>query len=208
MLVLYKFCYRKNKIFPFVCLGLISSFVVCAVEMFFFYPHRIVPFSFAYNFIYFLVKECFLPAVVVYGVFFLISKDTIEYKIDGIFPLEISFYMIFCPYTIINSSSGYMEPFSLFLKPIIYVAMFGAVEILAREMYKSIKSKVKIWMAAIYAVIILVYLVGPAAIESLYLMNTKFWLSIILTLCYVAYPVTYEVLNVISKIKDDDVGLV
>lgn len=179
-----------------------SAVIVCAIRMIFFYPHRIVPFSFAGNIFYFLIKECFLPAVILYVVFFIVSKDTLEYKINGIFPLELSFYVVYFPYAVINSSSGFMEPFSLILKPIIYVAMFGAVGIMAREMYRLCKSKKKIWLVVIYSLLILVYMVGPAVIESLYLMNTKFWMAFLCTLCYVAYPCVYCIFKVIKIVNN------
>ena len=201
ILTLFCFCYRSRKNVPIIFMGAMAAIILCAVKMLFFYSHRIVPFSFMENFSFFLIRESFLPAIIIYGLLLIFSKDTLDFKTYSVFPLLTSFYAIYMPYSIYNSPSGYFNSFSLFIKPISYAIMLISIGILSKEIGKNIKAK-KFLFVALYVLAAIVCLIIPSILESYYLITTKLLVVIIITICFGAFPITYSVLKVLGKIKE------
>ena len=200
ILTLFCFCYRSKKNIPVLYIGIMASIILCAIKMLFFYSHRIVPYSFTENFVYFLIRETLLPSVIIYGLFFCFSKDTLEFKLCSVFPLLTSFYVIYMPFCIVNAASGYMNSFSLFIKPILIGIMLITLGLSAREIFKYLQNK-KYLFVSVYSLVIIIYLLVPAALESLYLINTSIIWSIICTVLYSAFPITLSVLKTLKIIK-------
>ena len=172
ILTLFCFCYRTRKNVPIIFMGTMASIILCAIKMLFFYSHRIVPYSFTENLSYFLIRESLLPALFLYALFLIFSRDSMEFKTFAVFPLLTSFYMIYLPYVIYNCPSGNMNSFSLLLKPIIYAIMLISIGIFAKETEKAIKNK-KYYFVVIYILASIIFLVIPSVLESWYLVTTK-----------------------------------
>lgn len=203
VLVLFCLCYRESKSLPLIFIGFMSAVIFCAVRMIFFFDHRIIHYSYMANFLYLLFRETLLPSLILYGVFFLISKDEMKYKISAIFPLEISFYIAFLPYQIINSSALPTSSFYLIIKPLIFIIMFATINIFAHDIYVTPKNKENLWKIILFSFLILVALGIPAAIESLYLVTTCLWLSILCTVAFAGYGGTRLVFMLIEKLKEN-----
>jgi len=106
--------------------GTITGFLVFGLKEFFTLSHRIVPLSFGSNFLYLFFREAFIPIVLIYGVFFLISKDDLEFKFDAFFPLIASFYCVFLPYSIATSPEA-KTAFELLGKPLLFLSLLGSL---------------------------------------------------------------------------------
>ena len=147
-LLLAAWCFYKkdSHLIPVIVTGIVAAVLVCGFKAFFLYSHRIIPYSFERNVLYLLVRQTLLPVVLLYGIFFAWSKDSISYKIESFFPLLISFYMLYLPYTIISTSDGLYTSFPLFVKPVLFVVMIFSLGLSAKHIEKTLKNK-KIFFA-------------------------------------------------------------
>ena len=102
--IAYCFIVKDKKIILPALAGFFSALVVCASRYFFSYEHRLVYSSFAENFAYYLIKQNFLPLVVVTLVFAFVTRDTWEYKVKNFFALMCPFFAVYLPYCVITAS--------------------------------------------------------------------------------------------------------
>lgn len=185
-LVLTAYCFyvRNKTIAPVIFIGIMSSVIFCGFKMLFMYSHRVVPYSFIENLFYFLVKQTLLPCAVLYGLYFLVTKDDEEYKVNAVFPLLISFYIVFLPYTELTADSKKYTWFALFFKPFIILSMIVLLACCARFIYKAVKSSLRpqLVKGILFAVFALVM---PAVIESFYIIHTEIFIVIILAVLYI-----------------------
>ena len=146
--------------------GSVTGFLVFALKEFLTLSHRIVPLSVGSNFAYLFFREAFLPIVILYGIFFLISKDDLHFKFDAFFPLVASFYCVFLPYNVATSPEA-KTAFELLAKPLLTLCLLGSLShglILIKE---SINGK-KILLVPAIALIIISFAL-PAFAEALFL---------------------------------------
>ena len=176
----------KRDIIPAFC-GFISAVLLCAIKLIFTFPHRVIPFSFAENVTFYLVKLSLLPPVVLFLVFFFIVKDTVLYKVSAFFPLVASFYMVYLPYSIISYSGAIYSAYELFAKPLVYLAMISGLAIAVKCIYNSIISK-KYLFTVVAVVFTSVYLVVPAITDALYAIGYKLGLLIVYDCLYMILP--------------------
>ena len=141
--------------------------------------------------LYLLVRQTLLPVVLLYGIFFAWSKDSISYKIESFFPLLISFYMLYLPYIIISTSDGLYTSFPLFVKPVLFVVMIFSLGLSAKHIEKTLKNK-KIFFAVIWIFIGLVSVVIPSLLEGMYILDMNYLLVLVLSAVYSAFlPVLF-----------------
>lgn len=195
ILAAWIFYKRDPHMIPVIFTGLISAVLVCGFRAFFLYSHRVIPYSFELNMWYLLLRQTLLPVIVLYGVFFLISRDTISYKVEALFPLLISFYLLYLPYTILSSSEHVITSFPLFVKPVLFTVMIFSLGLGAKHFEKNINAK-KIAFAVIWVVISLVSIVVPSLLEAMYIMDMSYFLILVLSGVYSA---TLPVLFILSK---------
>ena len=126
-LILLAWCFYKKDLhlLPVIFTGMLAAVFVCGFKAFFLYSNRIIPYSFSSNVLYLLIRQTLLPVILLYGIFFAWSKDKVSYKVEAFFPLLISFYMLYLPYTIISTSEGLYTSFPLFVKPILFLNFYG-----------------------------------------------------------------------------------
>ena len=197
-LITYAFILKDKKLILPVFAGIMTSTIVCACRYFFSYEHRLIYYSFAGNFAYYLVKQNFLPLVLVSVLFALISRDTMEYKFKNFFPLMTSFFAIYLPYCVITSSEIYYQAYDLFLKPIIYLAMLAQISICLLQLWQAITSK-KALFIVINILIILIYAIYPAVSDALYAIDSRFALILILGIVYSLVPAALLAIKLIRK---------
>ena len=181
---------------PVIFTGLISAVLVCGFRAFFLYSHRIIPLSFELNMWYLLLRQTLLPVIVLYGVFFLVSKDTITYKVEALFPLLLSFYLLYLPYTILSGSEKIITTFPLFIKPVIFTVMIFSLGLGAKHIEKTIRAK-KYVFTSIWILICIVSIAAPSILETMYLMDMNYLLILILSGVYSA---TLPVLFILSRL--------
>lgn len=199
-LLIYEFERKNPKDFIPAATGFLSSIVLCVEKVFFMYSHRIIPFSFSENFIYYLFRLYVLPVLVVYGLFFLFSKDKLEYKINSFFSLLSSFYAVYLPYSVISSySSNVFAGYDIFIKPALVAAMLSGLAFCIKCLYLSIIDKKILFIILNVALIILLFVL-PAVFDCIYLLRIlNFGVLILFCIIYILLSFTGIVCAVIKK---------
>ncbi len=198
--------YKKNPhMIPVIFTGLVTAVLVCGFRAFFLYAHRVIPFSFGLNMWYLLLRQTLLPIIALYGIFFAVSKDTISYKVEALFPLLISFYILYLPYTILSTSEKVITTFPLFIKPVLFTVMIFSLGLSAKHIEKTIRAK-KYFFTAVWIIIALVSIVFPSVAETMYLLDMSYFLILVLSGVFSA---TLPILFVFSRlvvftVKDRD----
>ena len=193
-LVFYYLFNKDSKFFLATLVGVLCAVLLCAFKVFFTYSHRLIPDSFSENFAFYLLNESCLPLCGVSLIYFLIIKDSIENKINFFFSLICSFYAIYLPYLVVSRTTSVYSGYAIFIKPLVYLAMIVQCALSLRCILSSIKSK-KIVFVAINIVLILAYLIIPAVIETLYVLNMSFIVLIIISAVYVIIPLVHKILG-------------
>lgn len=193
-LILYFFFNKGSKFFGAMLVGVLCAVLLCAFKVFLTYSHRLIPVSFSENFVYYLLNESCLPLCGVSLIYFLIVRDSIENKINFFFPLICAFYAIYLPYLVVGKTISVYSGYAIFIKPIVYLAMIVQIALSLRCIISSLKSK-KIVFIAINIVLIVAYLIIPAIIESLYVMNMSFVEVILISAVYIIIPVVHKTLG-------------
>ncbi len=192
-LILAAWCFYKkdSHLIPVIFTGAVAAVLVCGFKAFFLYSHRIIPYSFESNVIYLLVRQTLLPVILVYGIFFAWSKDEVSYKVEAFFPLLISFYMLYLPYTIISTSEGLYTTFPLIVKPVLFVVMIFSLALSAKHIEKTVKNK-KYAFAVIWGIIGIVSVLVPSILEGMYILDMSYFLILVLSGVYsAALPVLF-----------------
>ena len=197
------FYYKNRKVSSVIVFGAFAAILVCGFRAFFTFSHRIIPYDFTENFIYLLVRQALLPSVLLYLLFFLISKDDFKFKTEMFLPLEWSFYSIYLPYVIISSADGLYSWFDLFFKPALFAAMILQCGILVKYFYFDLKAK-KIFAGIIFALIGMIYICLPAIFESLFLMDSYTALIVLLGAVYILLPFVFVIIKQIKLIKEEN----
>lgn len=180
---------------PVIFTGLVSAVLVCGFRAFFLYSHRIVPFSFEMNMWYLLIRQTLLPVIILYGLFFIISKDTISYKVQSLFPLLISFYLLYLPYTILSGSEKIITTFPLFIKPVLFTVMIFSLGLSANHIEKTVRAK-KYVFTAIWIIVALISIVAPSILETMYIMDVSYFMILV---CSGVYSAVLPVLFILSR---------
>ena len=186
-LILLAWCFYKKDLhlLPVIFTGMLAAVFVCGFKAFFLYSHRIIPYSFSSNVLYLLIRQTLLPVILLYGIFFAWSKDKVSYKVEAFFPLLISFYMLYLPYTIISTSEGLYTSFPLFVKPILFVVMIFSLGLSAKHVEKTVRNK-KYLFSVIWIIIGLVSVFVPSLLEGMYILDMNYFLVLVLSGVYIA----------------------
>ncbi|MCQ2589823.1 MAG: hypothetical protein MJ179_05310 [Treponema sp.] len=191
----------EKKLLTLSFTGIITGIVICGIRFIFFTSHRIIPDSFFSNYFFYLINIAILPNIV-YGVFFLISKDTIELKLKALFPLMAGFYTIYLPYYFLTLSGSVYSNYDLFLRPVLYLAFLYGLSMAIERLYKAFEEKNNM-KKIIYIVMLVLYMIIPAAIDSSYIINKAFPLFAIIGIVYILFPVILFVLGKLGKSKEN-----
>ncbi len=192
-LILLAWCFYKKDLhlLPVIFTGMLAAVFVCGFKAFFLYSHRIIPYSFSSNVLYLLIRQTLLPVILLYGIFFAWSKDKVSYKVEAFFPLLISFYMLYLPYTIISTSEGLYTSFPLFVKPVLFVVMIFSLGLSAKHVEKTVRNK-KYLFSVIWIIIGLVSVFVPSLLEGMYILDMNYFLVLVLSGVYsAALPVLF-----------------
>lgn len=178
--------------------GIITGVVVCGIRFIFFYSHRIIPNAFFSNYFFYLSRIILLP-LLVYLVFFLISRDTIELKFKAFFPLLAGFYITYLPYYFLTMATSVYSNYDLFFRPIIYIAYLGGTCFALLRCYEAFINK-NLMGKILYIVMTVLYILIPAAIDTSYVINVAFPLFAVIGIVYIVLPVVLIFFEKIKKI--------
>ena len=203
LVVYYLFNKESNQESKFFCpmlVGVLCAVLLCAFKVFFTYSHRLIPVSFSENFAYYLLNQSCAPLCGVSLIYFLITKDSLENKINSFFPLISAFYAVYLPYLVVSGTTSVYSGYAIFMKPLVFLAMIVQCALSLRCIFASVKSK-NVVFAAINIVLIVAYLIIPAIIEALYAMNMSFVAVIVLSAVYVIIPIVHLVLSNVKRLS-------
>lgn len=172
-----------------VFIGALAGILVSGGTAVFSYMHRVPEYSFVSNFLYYTLKEYALPVVLVYAVYFFVTKDDFDFRVKAFFPVLSSFQAIYMPYCTIASNTAAFSFYLLFVKPVVVLSMVFLCSLIAYKIYRCANEN-KILFIVLYALAALVTLLVPAVLETMWLME------MLLPLVYVA-AVLYGLLALI-----------
>ena len=201
-LLIAGFCFttKEKRLITVIGLGLLSAIFVAAFQAFFTFAHRIIPYDFVENFLYLAFRQAFLPVIILYGLYLLISRDDTKLKITSFLPLELSFYAIYLPYLTVTTSEGLYSAFALFFKPLLFAAMLLQLSIFINWIYISAKSK-KFYFSVLFVILALAWLFLPAVFEAFFLLQLYPLLWIIGGVVYILLPVVLLVLKGLATVR-------
>lgn len=202
-LISYYLYKKEPKLILVIAIGFLTSLIVCAINFFFKFSHRIVPYSFWLNFVYYAEKLGILPITIVFGVFLLVTRVDFKSKIDFYIPLLLSYYMVLIPYNVISTTeSNIYTSFDIFIKPLIYLALVFGSGCLLKQIYFCIKNK-KIFFAVLSVTIFIIDLLLPSVIEAMFSIGNPFFVILILSAFYLvanAFLLAKDLKNNLSQI--------
>ncbi|MGP1459396.1 MAG: hypothetical protein ACTTKL_08815 [Treponema sp.] len=149
--------------------GFLTGILATTARAAFSFIHRVAPYSFIQNFLYYSAHEYALPAAALFAVYFFIVKDKTEFKIKSFFPLSAAFYSIYMPYCII-APAGAFYFFTLFVKPALVLAMLIFYSQSVFAVYKNAGEKSKSKTRRAFVLLGLAA-AAPSCIETLWLLN-------------------------------------
>ena len=203
-LIMFLFTFRDKRNRPVVFIGLLAGILICIIKAIFVFAHRIVPNSMLENYFFFFFNQSILPQVILYGLVLLIAKDDMNFKLQAYFPLLCTFYALYLPYCVISANeSEVYSGFAIFIKPLIYLAMLVLCQ-MAIQAFAPERNK-KTFVKVIAAFIMTIYLLLPAFLETLYVLNAIPVLFIILTAAYIILPCLMVVIYIFKNCKSKEV---
>lgn len=191
-LTLILFLYKKplRTVYPLIFIGFASAVILCGFKGFFMFSHRIVYYSFWRTFLSLFLTQTFLPIVIIYGLFFAVSHDELSFKTDAFVPLIFTFYAVFLPFTVISETESVFSGYEILLKPAIYGSMLVLMGFLTSSLFNAFFAN-NIKKTVILSLIALVFMAGPALIESLYLLTAVHFLIVLVAGIYVGCVLLY-----------------
>lgn len=199
VLIGYCFYKRDAKITPAIFLGGMAGILLCAFKTFFLYAHRIIPYSIQDNVVYLVIRQGLLPVCVVYALFLVFSRDKLSYRGGSAFPLLISFYMIYLPYSIVTTAEGLYSAYSIFVKPILFLAMLVQFSYCAKKVFYCIEEK-KYLLISVFVILAILYLLVPSFVEAYSIVNEKTGIQVIISICYCLVPVLILTFPLVKKL--------
>lgn len=186
-LCFYCFSQKTLKVVIPIFFGVMTGILLCAFKVFFLYAHRVIPYDYFSNFGYLIIRQTLFPAVIVYGLFFLFSKDDFEYKGNFCYPLLLSFYMIYLPYSIISTAEGLYSFYSVFIKPLMFAIMIYLVSDFVKKLLNNIQTK-NVSSIVLYSGFILLSLIIPSILESFIIIDKVVFVAYVLSVIYCLVP--------------------
>ena len=183
VLGLYFFQSVNGKKYLVAFAGCFSAVVYCTAAGLFSSAFRLVPYSFFSNFLFYFLTQAFIPLVLLNGIFFIWSKDSLEYKIDSFFPLTVSFYSVYLPFSIMFGVIEF-NFYQLFIKPLIFLFMimslFFMIKIIYNFLLNDSKNKYLFFVLMVFAFFI--FLIIPAVADALFIITDNYFLVSLIAL--------------------------
>jgi len=178
--------------------GFLAGVLVTTTRAALSFMHRAIPYSFMQNFLYYSVCEYILPAVALFVAYFLVAKDTTEFKVKSFFPLMTAFYAAYMPYCIIASADSFYF-FTLFGKPALILAMLILYSKTIVTLYKNVREKSKNKLVRSVILLGQAALVPPC-VETLWLLNSAPFAVSLLSAAYIFSAAVSTALSCKQKI--------
>lgn len=179
-----------------ISIGTVVAVLLCTIKSMFFFSHRVVPYSFGMNLYYHFIQGI-LPLVLLIIIYFLLTKGNFDEKVEFVFPLIASFFMVYLPYFAMNSvESSVYSSYVLFIRPIIYGSLLIYVSYCLNYINKFLKNKL---IVVAMVILLIVCLALPVVFDSLYDIGKSVNLVYIFAIIYSVIPIAYSVFLFLKK---------
>ena len=176
-------------------MGLFPSAVFCAYKYFFSPFYYLTQDSFLMNFFYYFLRQILIPIAVLTIVFFFVDgKDSVQERLANIFPFYAGFYAIYIPFIVLCKDLPYPF-FALFAKPAIYFSMILSLPKICAKFFETQKPDTKALKKILLIFALVAAILLPAVIESLWTLGVPAFLTVILTLAYLAATAVFSVID-------------
>ncbi len=130
---------NRGKVYSVLLgLGCGAAYVVFAIL--FGSEYRVISVNFFKNFSWLFLQEAFLPTTIITILFFLLFRDSFQFKVNVLFLVLAGFYTLYIPFRILFRS-GAFTAFTLFLKPILLACFIVGFSFAIRLFYKNLKGQ-------------------------------------------------------------------
>lgn len=185
-----------------IFIGLVLGVIYALVDFFTAFAYRNPTYNIGPNFTYYFLSTTLMPVIICAVILFLLSKDNWQFKFQNFTPLILGFFVLFLPYETISKNDTF-DFFLLFIVPVLYTTMIILMdynfEFIQAIYEKSVKAK------HLYIPIlgILLALIIPSLIYSMYYTQMLVPLAIILGIVFVGGTITLEIFSkkIHSKLK-------
>ncbi len=184
------------RFLPTAFLAVFVSAVFCAFRYFFLPFYYLPQDSFFRNFFYIFCNYVFAPFFAMVVLCFLLEKRGNSFsRFENLFPLCAGFYAIYLPFRILNGRLP-IPFFLLFVKPVVCLFMILAaskilVAFFARRRTNIMDNSKKIFLLCALAFVLLF----PAVLEAIWMVCANAFLTVILTLVYLAGAAVFCVID-------------
>ena len=132
--------YSAKAFVPAILFGSIPAIILCIILEFFYFSNFIWTENVFRSFLHIFILYSIIPFVCGQALFFIFSRDKLEYKLKAIFPLLSSFFAIYLPYQVLISEDS-LSFFTLFFKPILLILFCLSLSFSLQWLRQSVKAK-------------------------------------------------------------------
>ncbi len=181
---------HDKYVLPVVCSGFMTGVLVSVIISIFGSTYRLTEYSFGSNFGYIFSVFYILPALILYVVYFFVTKDPVDFRIKCFFPLTVSFYSVYVPYITVSAATERLPFFGLFYRPSLCIAMLMLCSVFVRGLIESVQQKNCLWVGlnAFFAV---VSMIVPSCLDTFWIFGAKTWLIYLACFVYFAFAVIF-----------------
>lgn len=184
---------NRSKVYS-VLLGLGCGAVYVVFAILFGSEYRVISVNFFKNFSWLLLQETFLPAIIITILFFLLSKDSFQFKVNVLFLVLAGFYTLYIPFRILFRS-GAFTAFTLFFKPILLACFVLGFSFAIRLFYKNLKGQKVVILFVLPVFLGLGCTVAPAIAEVFWYAGSPVILWLLMGMLEILFAVVLLVLN-------------
>lgn len=189
---------NRAQFLPVIFTGLFTGAFYVTYKIMFSSTYYLPSASVILNFLYFAFTQSILPIAVIFGLFFFFGKkDSISDRCSFFFTIIASFYSVFLPYLILETSKPY-SAYYLFAKPLLFLCLFIFIHVWLSKKCTMKTTKAK--DICNYAALIIV-LCFPGLIESLWISGINFFIWFIPMIAF--FTVNGLLIFPKSNIKDE-----
>ena len=185
-----------------IFIGLVLGVIYALVDFFTAFAYRNPTYNIGTNFTYYFLSTTLMPVIICAVILFLLSKDNWQFKFQNFTPLILGFFVLFLPYETISKNDTF-DFFLLFIVPVLYTTMIILMDYNFEFIQAIYEKSVKAKYLYIPILGILLALIIPSLIYSMYYTQMLVPLAIILGIVFVGGTITLEIFSkkIHSKLK-------
>ena len=185
-----------------IFIGLVLGVIYALVDFFTAFAYRNPTYNIGPNFTYYFLSTTLMPVIICAIILFLLSKDNWQFKFQNFTPLILGFFVLFLPYETISKNDTF-DFFLLFIVPVLYTTMIILMDYNFEFIQAIYEKSVKAKYLYIPILGILLALIIPSLIYSMYYTQMLVPLAIILGIVFVGGTITLEIFSkkIHSKLK-------